>query len=243
MAITHAHIEAFNRYLATTAGREKACRLVQYFARFYAFYLLRTGAPKEAIQRWADLKSSLGTGRKFFRLLKPVEFAQNGVKSLAIKDEVIRAGTFVKQFGYFFYYCCEAANLANTIKFYKLENIKTITRFGTKCWLAGLTASLLTGIYKFKQLEMRAQMLKKSSKALTGKEADSSERLAELQAEKKQLAKDAYSARYQFLQDSIDILIPLGGLEILPLDEGVLGLAGMATSMLAMNTQWKKVNK
>lgn len=105
--ITHSGVDAFNRYLNTTVGREKLCRLVQYFARFYAFYLFRNGAPKDTIQRWVNLKTHLGNGRKFFRLLKPVEFAQTGVKSLSIRDEVLRFTAVAKQTGMFFYYMSE----------------------------------------------------------------------------------------------------------------------------------------
>jgi peroxin-11B len=107
MVLTHAGVEAFNRYLNTTVGREKLCRLVQYFARFYAFYLFRSGAPKDTIQRWVDLKTHLGNGRKFFRLLKPVEFAHTGIKSLAIKDEVLRSTAVAKQTGMMLYYLSE----------------------------------------------------------------------------------------------------------------------------------------
>lgn len=105
--LTHSGVDAFNRYLNTTVGREKLCRLVQYFARFYAFYLFRNGAPKDTIQRWVNLKTHLGNGRKFFRLLKPVEFAQTGVKSLSIQDEVLRFTAVAKQAGMFFYYMSE----------------------------------------------------------------------------------------------------------------------------------------
>lgn len=37
-------------------------------------------------------------------------------------------------------------------------------------------------------------------------------------------------------------MIPLGGLKLLNLNEGVIGLAGMITSAMAVNTQWKKIN-
>ncbi|KAG1446811.1 hypothetical protein G6F56_009458 [Rhizopus delemar] len=113
MVLTHEKVDAFNRYLGTTVGREKLCRLVQYFARFYAYYLFRNGAPKNTIQRWVDLKTHLGNGRKFFRLLKPVEFAQVGVKSLTISDEIVRYTAVIKQAGMFFYYLSEALVLVN----------------------------------------------------------------------------------------------------------------------------------
>lgn len=52
------------KFLATTQGREKTYRGVQYFARFWVWYLLRQGASKDVIQKWEDLKKSLGIGRK-----------------------------------------------------------------------------------------------------------------------------------------------------------------------------------
>lgn len=115
MVLTHSGVDHFNRYLNTTVGREKLCRFVQYFARFYAFYLFRHGAPKETIQRWVDLKTHLGNGRKFFRLLKPVEFAHTGVKSLTIKDEILRFTAVAKQIGMAFYYLTEVFVLVSTL--------------------------------------------------------------------------------------------------------------------------------
>lgn len=111
-----AQITAFNKYLGVTTGREKACRLVQYFARFYAFYLLRQGAPAETIKRWNDLKSHISIGRKFFRLLKPVELAQSSIKSLSLVDPILRIAQFVKFFSNFLYYSTEAVNLVSERK-------------------------------------------------------------------------------------------------------------------------------
>ncbi|KAG1140917.1 hypothetical protein G6F37_008702 [Rhizopus arrhizus] len=242
MVLNHENVDAFNRYLNTTVGREKLCRLVQYFARFYAYYLFRNGAPKDTIQRWIDLKSHLGNGRKFFRLLKPVEFAQVGVKSLAIKDEILRYTAIAKQAGMFFYYLSEAFVLSNAISFYKPKNIKQITEFGQRCWLGALIASLLSGLYKFRQLSIREHMLEKSRTALVNSEEKPEAQVTELKAQEKALARDKHNAKYQFVQDAVDAIIPLAGLGLLKADEGIVGLAGMTTSLLAMNSQWKKLN-
>ncbi|KAI8372391.1 peroxisomal biogenesis factor 11 [Blakeslea trispora] len=242
MVVNHQNVDAFNRYLNTTVGREKLCRLVQYFARFYAFYLFRTGAPKDVVQRWTNLKTHLGNGRKFFRLLKPVEFAQTGVKSLALRDEVLRYTAVAKQAGMFFYYMSEVFVLSNSINFYKPTNIKTITELGQKCWLFAITASLLSGLYKFKQLTVRQHMLEKTRKAIVNTEEKSEDQILELRAQEKALALDLYNTRYAFVQDAFDAVIPSAGLGYLKVDEGIVGLAGMITSSMAMVTQWKKLN-
>lgn len=113
MAITDEQINAFNKFLSVTNGREKACRLVQYFARFYVFYLLRQGSNKQIIQRWIDLKNNIGIGRKFFRLLKPVELAQSSIKSLSLSDPVLRATQCIKFTSNFFYFTSEAMSLVS----------------------------------------------------------------------------------------------------------------------------------
>ncbi|KAI8973214.1 peroxisomal biogenesis factor 11 [Mycotypha africana] len=247
--LTHSHVDAFNRYLNTTVGREKLCRLVQYFARFYAFYLLRNGAPKETIQRWSDLKSHIANGRKFFRLLKPVEFAQAGVKSLALQDEVLRITAFAKQFGMCFYYLSEVFVLTSAINFYKPKNLQKIATIGQRCWWFAIAASLISGLYKLKQLSVRQHILDKSRKALLNTEEKSDAQIADLRAQEKILAticlclfRDKYNTKYAFVQDAVDIIIPSSNLGYLKADDGIVGLAGIITSLMAMNSQWKKLN-
>ncbi|CAO3590723.1 unnamed protein product [Absidia cylindrospora] len=228
MVLSHAHADAINKFLATTTGREKLCRLVQYFSRFYVFYLTRTGASKDVIKRWAELKSHIGNARKFFRLLKPIEFAQTGIKGLSIQDPVLKATTVIKQAGMFLYYTTEAINLGNITSFRKVDNIKSITTFGQKCWFVALTASLVSGLYKFKVLAAKEARLTSNEKTD--------------QADLKKLYKDQFTARYQFVQDACDIIIPTAGLGWIGFDEGIVGIAGMITSAMAARNQWYKVN-
>lgn len=111
MFVTDANITSFNKYLATTNGREKIYRLIQYFSRFYAFYLLRQGAPAKAIQRWSNLQNYLGTARKVFRFFKPIEVGQGVIKSLAIKDPILRILQLARLASYFAYFTSETLNL------------------------------------------------------------------------------------------------------------------------------------
>ncbi|KAL1927942.1 hypothetical protein VTP01DRAFT_3347 [Rhizomucor pusillus] len=230
-------VENVNRFLATTTGREKLCRLVQYFSRFYAFYLYRSGAPKDVIQRWSDLKQHIGNARKFFRLFKQLEFAQAGIKSLALKDEVLRITGAAKQFAMFFYYCSEALVLANTVNFYKISNAKQVQQFGFKCWFTALAFSIASSLYKYRTLGIRKHMLEKSLKAA---EKGSAEKDG-LQVEASRLHTEKKALNKQLLQDLVDIIIPTAGLGWIGFDEGIVGLAGMTTSWLAMTSQWQKV--
>ncbi|KAG1047528.1 hypothetical protein G6F42_029101 [Rhizopus arrhizus] len=79
--------------------------------------------------------------------------------------------------------------LSNSINFYKPANIKKITEFGQKCWFAAIAASLISGLYKFKQLSVREHMLEKSRKAIVNTEEKSESQIADLKAQEKALAR------------------------------------------------------
>lgn len=57
-------IEPLIKFLGTVTGRDKAYRTVQYFARFFSWYLSRNGYAKETVAKWNALKGTLGTSRK-----------------------------------------------------------------------------------------------------------------------------------------------------------------------------------
>ncbi|KAI9487605.1 MAG: peroxisomal biogenesis factor 11 [Benjaminiella poitrasii] len=230
---TDAQITLLNNFLAVTNSREKLYRFIQYFARFYVFYLLRRGnGSKQTIQRWNDLKSHLSTGRKLFRLLKPVELAQSSIKAVFLHDPVLRVTQFIKFASNFLYFTFEALSLVDAVNFYKFRNMKRINEFGLKCWFLSLVASSISSVYNLKKLETRMKALKNENFL---DDADS-------KIEQKTLLKQIDTIKYQLYQDLTDMCIPVGSLRWLPLGEPIIGIAGMITSMMAMNTQWKKIN-
>lgn len=52
----------------------------------------------------------------------------------------------------------------------------------------------------------------------------------------KKLAKDKYAAQYQLLQDVLDICNPGTSLGVFHFDDGFIGLAGLGSSLLGLNT-------
>jgi len=100
-------------------------RAVQYFARFYAWYLLRKGN-KDEVARWVALKSHLGLARKcaypvvafelsfdflrtVMRLGKPMECLQAALKATFSQGPAAEIITMVaRQIGYFIYLSYDA---------------------------------------------------------------------------------------------------------------------------------------
>jgi peroxin-11B len=69
--VYHPSVTHYLKFVATTVGRDKLLRTLQYFSRFYAWYLYRTnGTPKE-IAPWEAIKKQFGLIRKGMRVCFP----------------------------------------------------------------------------------------------------------------------------------------------------------------------------
>jgi peroxin-11B len=56
-------MDTWQSFMATTQGRDKFNRTLQYFARFLAYYLLKAGSTESA-KKLALLSASIGLSRK-----------------------------------------------------------------------------------------------------------------------------------------------------------------------------------
>ncbi|RKP07734.1 peroxisomal biogenesis factor 11 [Thamnocephalis sphaerospora] len=223
------------RYAATTMGRDKVYRLVQYFARFLGYYLAqREGYDKQTVQRLANLKSSLGLARKLMRIGKPIEHLQTLVKSFGIHDDVLRVlavGRSASLGVYLFF------DMLQWVGVYKFQDIRAISQKAARFWMIGLALNLNAGLYRARNNTLRLAVAQRAVRAQGGASAASDDTRNELRAARKYFA----ATKRQLLQDSLDILIPSTTLGYTGLSEGQVGLAGTITSVMGVQSQWNKV--
>ncbi|GAB5592708.1 Peroxisomal membrane protein PMP27 [Umbelopsis nana] len=231
------------KFLNTTTGREKLYRTIQYFSRFYAWHLLRQGASKETIARWNGLKTNLASGRKLFRLFKPIEFGKGAISALNTNDEILRVGNTLRQIGYFGYYLIEMFVYLHQVGFITLQNHKKISDTGFKFWAGALVFSIASGLYKLKQTQAKIEMVKRNTRLIKASTSEKdAQRAADLKFQEKTLIKEKEEATFQLIQDGLDIIIPSSTLGWINVDEGLVGIVGTITSIMGGQTQWKKVN-
>ncbi|KAK3825112.1 MAG: peroxisomal biogenesis factor 11 [Benniella sp.] len=231
------NVQPWLRFTATTVGRDKIYRAVQYFSRFLAWYLLRQGATKETVARFNSLKKTLGLSRKLMRFGKPVEHLENAARATVIKDEFLKFCTIGKQLAYAGYLTFDGIIFIDGAGAYKFQNIKKYGEYASKFWLAGIVFGFITGLYKTRQIHIRRES------AVRGLAHSSEAEKSEARNDVKALAKEQHSVSKQLLQDGLDMLIPATGLGYLNLDDGAIGLIGTATAIMGAQTQWRKVNK
>ncbi|KAK7463711.1 Peroxisomal membrane protein PMP27 [Stygiomarasmius scandens] len=238
--VLHPTVSQSLKYGSTTLGRDKAYRAIQYFARFYAWYLLSRG-DKDAAARWSALKTHLGTARKLLRLGKPVEHLQAALRAcLSTGPPVEQITTIARQISYFGYLTFDAFVWANSIKFLSLkpETSTRVAKISNRFWLAGILFSLINGLVKSVRLARETRKLQGTQtwgEKGPGAEAERETRLSAVLA-----AQD--NTRHQLLIDLLDAWIPATALGIANVNEGALGIFGLITSLMAAQKQWEAVN-
>ncbi|KLO20233.1 peroxisomal biogenesis factor 11 [Schizopora paradoxa] len=226
------------KVLGTTVGRDKVYRAVQFFARFLAWFLTDKGFATEAA-RWNSLKTHLAIGRKLMRLGKPLEHLQAALKAFFAQG---RPGeqitTIVRQLGYFGYLCYDALVWANTIKFITLtkDNATKYNNRASRLWLLGIVSSIINGILKANRLANESKRLRSSGGEDVGSEQEKVSKFRAIEG-------DRVAARYQFVQDLLDVWIPASNLGYIELNDGVIGICGTLSSLMGLRTQWYAVNK
>lgn len=159
--IYHPSVAHYQRFVATTVGRDKVLRTLQYFARFYAWYLYRTnGSPKE-IAPWEAVKKQFGLVRKVMRAGKNVEHlkaaaaAADAKAGTAAFDPVLRYTTVGRQLGYAGYLTLDMATLLDATGIRKSESAKRLQREAYRFWAMGLMCSVIAQVYTLYQLRQR----------------------------------------------------------------------------------------
>ncbi|KAF9298722.1 Peroxisomal membrane protein PMP27 [Mortierella antarctica] len=231
------NVQPWLKYTATTVGRDKIYRAVQYFSRFLAWYLLRQGATKETVARFNSLKKTLGLSRKLMRFGKPIEHLDGAVKALSVKDEFLRYCAVGKQLAYAGYLTFDGIIFIDGSGAYKFKNIKKYSEIATRFWLAGIVFGFISGLYKTRQIQIRREV------AVRGLKHSGESEKSHARTELKALAKEQHSVNKDLLQNGLDMLIPATGLGYLSLDDGAIGLIGTATAIMGAKSQWAKVNK
>ncbi len=151
-ALTH-----YLKFVATTVGRDKLLRTIQYFARFYAWYLLRTNKPASAIAPWEALKKQFGLVRKVLRAGKNVEHMRAAAVAAEAKDgdALLRYMAVGRQLGYAGYLTFDLATLGDAVGVRKSVNAKRWQTEAYRCWAAGIACSVLAQVYTLWRLRER----------------------------------------------------------------------------------------
>ncbi|KAK3956728.1 peroxisomal biogenesis factor 11 [Pseudoneurospora amorphoporcata] len=226
--VYHPAVSHYLKFVATTVGRDKLLRLLQYFARFYAWYLLRTNKPASSIQPWETMKKQFGLVRKVMRAGKNVEHIKAAAVAADSKngDPILRYLAVGRQLGYAGYLTFDLGTLLDATGIRKTESAKRLAKESQRFWVMGLSCSVVAQAYTLWRLRQR--------------EARVDRKEGEGVVEAKRIEVERAASRIQLTSDLCDLTVPLSALSWVNFDDGIVGLAGTLSSLLGIYSQWKK---
>jgi peroxin-11B len=162
--IYHPTITHYLKYVSTTVGRDKLLRTIQYFSRFYAWYLYRTNALPSTIAPFEAIKKQFGLTRKLMRVGKNVEHFKAAALAYDAKSPsapFLKYMAVGRQLGYGGYLTLDAATYLDAAGIKSSAMAKRLSREAYKCWFVGLACSAMGGLYSLYQLRERETRLNK----------------------------------------------------------------------------------
>ncbi|KAJ1963589.1 Peroxisomal membrane protein PMP27 [Dipsacomyces acuminosporus] len=237
------------KYTTTLVGRDKLCRLAQYFSRFLVYLINRkmqtsgkTAGAVEWLATLVKIQGAMGTTRKIMRSGKFIDFFQLFVRALQAKgeDEISKLLNILHKLGMFGFMAGDTIGLlGSTLGLIRLKDPAKVGRAAQRAWMLAIVSQLLSSVYQLRALALREADLQRVRKHVE-KSADvlgDRECVVEEQIIRRQKAQ----ANRQLLVSVLDLTIPLKGLGIVNINEGIVGLAGTITSMLGAQDVLAKI--
>ncbi len=161
--VYHPTITHYLKYVSTTVGRDKLLRTIQYFSRFYAWYLFRTNASPSQIAPFEAIKKQFGLARKLMRVGKNIEHFKAAAVAYDAKssDPFLKYCAVGRQLGYGGYLTLDAATYLDAAGIRPSASAKRLSREAYKSWFVGLAFSALSGVYTLWKLRERELAISK----------------------------------------------------------------------------------
>lgn len=227
--VYHPAVAHYQKFVATTIGRDKALRTVQYFARFLAWYTLRTNRSQQTVDVFNNVKKNFGTVRKAMRLTKFIEHFKAAALASDAKtsDPVVKYLAVGRQLGYAFYLLLDNLTYPDAAGIRKFSAAARLQKEAYRAWAVGLACNVAAGVYALYNLRIAAQKQEGSADA-------------EKAVEVKRLDKERSVAQLQLISDLCDLSVPTSALGLVNLDDGIVGLAGTLSSLIGLYGAWQK---
>ncbi|OWB76495.1 hypothetical protein B5S32_g647 [[Candida] boidinii] len=244
--IYHPVVTKLLKFLDSSASREKLLRLLQYLCRFLTFYTFKRNFNIETIQLIKKIQSSIGISRKPLRFLKNLPHLKNlnKIYSNELLDSTLKIGDLIKNFGYALYFQFD------TLQWLKLLGLLTsknsgslyfkIDKLAANFWLIGLTGSIITDLRNLKiSYDSNKALLNEINSQNNSNNDTLDEKLIEQNNDLilKNNEKINLNKRDLF-KNILDSLIALKGSQLIDLNDGVLGFAGIITSIIGIEDIW-----
>lgn len=134
---------------------------MQYFARFYAWYLLRINRSSSEIAPWSSIKSQFAQARKMLSVGKNIEHLKTAAAiasdkqaftNLRKSEALLRSLGFLKQISYAVYLSYDTLVYLHSSGLRKSDRHRSFAVQSQRAWVSGLACSISSGLWSLRKL-------------------------------------------------------------------------------------------
>lgn len=162
-------------------------------------------------------------------------------------DPVLKYLAVGRQLGYAFYLSFDALTYFDSVGIWKFEGAARLQKEAYRAWFAGLLCNVLAGVYTLYNMQAAAKKQADSADAEKAVESKRLEKYVEFDSfvePKMKVTNICYRERLatqlQLVSDLCDITVPSSALGYANFDDGIVGLAGTTSSLIALRAVWAK---
>ncbi|KAF5023469.1 hypothetical protein F66182_4469 [Fusarium sp. NRRL 66182] len=204
----------------TTADRDILLRFLVFSSRLTAWRLGKRNASASAVERWRALIKQLSLTTKLLRVGKFIQHFEFAARILTGKhqDRFLGHVTIARQLLMAVHMTCDNATLLNSIGFVPWKGAKGLETRAFRVWFSATLCGVVIQLYCFYRLHL-------SSK---GREEGDEPTVFQQTASKLQL-----------FSGLCDLSVSSAAAGVVRLDEGVVSLCGLTSSIIAIYTQFR----
>lgn len=226
------NVDSFLKTLESTNGRDKLGKLLQYAARFCAWYLAKYNPQdKASIAKAVGVQKGIASARKLTRLLKwwgmilkiQEAFAKKGLNHSV--TEILR---HLSTFGLANYFFWDNLNWAISLGLIKGDAAK-YGKWSMYGWFAGLVFAIMADTIALVKAVKDHQKTKSDSSSPTASSGSCCGLLAPAVAQKFALT---------YAKNIGDLCVATKGIQLYEFSEGWLGICGMVASLVGFHELW-----
>ncbi|XP_053405339.1 peroxisomal membrane protein 11B-like [Mercenaria mercenaria] len=231
-------VSSIIKFNAQTNGRDKVCRLFQYGCRL-AWGRLQYKDKKDLIQTVKNIESMLSMTRKLLRFGKSLDFLQGALKSIHLKDIVLRLTITLSKINQAFYLLFDHFLWFNTVGAVKLDR-QYWGEVSARFYFATLILNFirdLYGIWCVIKEELAVRKARMSSSSYKNGDANY-QSLNRRPATMLEISQQNIPLILDTIKNLFDLPIPLCTLKYMQLSPTKQGIFGLVSSLVAVATVW-----
>lgn len=218
-------MEKYIAYSNNATGRDKLFRLAQYSSKLLG-WILETDNRKDLVKLLGELEKSLSTSRKLFRFGRSIESVRAAQRAINLQSYVLSLTLTVSHTNKALYLLIDHYIWLGRVGVLSIDH-KTWGDRSSRFWLLSLILAFIRDLYALK-LTMD-QSLESKMYERPGKSSTPADKLQALF----NAIKRNPQATIDIVKNGCDIVIPAKSLGLINVNNGIVGLCGVISTLLA----------